>query len=944
MGVTFEAQVLDVPVTAVRIIGNQVWSGHGGTLVIHDLGTRKKLKTLEIFRGTSIHGIVQEKADNGQILLFGSKALTVLDQSSASLKKKLALPDWIQGVAWLDQDRVQAITAHNVVHELNVNTGTIETGTCTEKCILYSGKVLANDKIVLAGTVFQEVVIWSPVMNQEAEVLHRLQGHEGVIFSIDFHEKHKIICSTSDDRTARLWQIEQSDKEQSEINWKSVDIKESGIIRGHTARVFRCKILDDSSVLTGGEDSLLQYWKAGQYKEPFLTFKAHSGSPIWGLDSNQSVVCTGGGDAGLRIWPLNQANSTVKIDIFSDCIDQVRVVRLVATGHVTKLLALSVKGVLSCFNVDTKSCDVIKSLDNLKDYGLLEVAGSGPAYLADLQGNLMKLNIVTGEIVTKKLHDGKVFSLHLLNDQKLALTCGPGGDLIITENLELRHQLVLPNHSNQHWVSSAATIKNLLLVGDRGGNLFIYDLSEKNCENPRVKLLKHHGRHGISDITASIDPNGAIQVTTLGREGTMKQVAISPGFFLSSQVSSKIPISSLERLYDDQDLMVGFHSSKFVIFSLAEQRSVLNIECGGGHRSWDLKTEPTATFVFVKDKEVFISHDINLNEISSSNIRAPFNPKALCVAHSFTIDDENYVATAGEDVTVSVSKYKEDDCKIVATLHSHISSVKAIASFPLNASNERLFVSGGGRAQLVAWTVGKFGQKISVSQVTSHMLRGDDKRRKKTWKDSELIYDTEVRYTSLVLLQGTEADEYLTVAGCSDGILRVLKLTFDNQKMELVQECDSINHCYLKVIIGDNDSIVTGSTDGIIRTWEFNKDRLLVLQNEESYHQSGINALDQRLGLTVSGGDSGAIAVHGHVFDNMHACQVTGAFIMDESRFLTCSIDQRLSLWHCNGTENELKLLMQNFCACSRHSRHDSVQGQYWAICYNISRRRSSYL
>lgn len=64
---------------------------------------------------------------------------------------------------------------------------------------------------VAAGTVFRVLLVWQA---KTGAILHRLRGHQGVIFDTVFlHAKtgcgqgHTMIGSVSDDRTVRVWSV-----------------------------------------------------------------------------------------------------------------------------------------------------------------------------------------------------------------------------------------------------------------------------------------------------------------------------------------------------------------------------------------------------------------------------------------------------------------------------------------------------------------------------------------------------------------------------------------------------------------------------------------------------------------------------------------------------------------------------------------------------------------
>lgn len=58
--------------------------------------------------------------------------------------------------------------------------------------------------------MFNEVHVWKVFEmddNQDGVVVHRLVGHEGVIFGVRFSDDGSMLASVSDDRTIRVWSL-----------------------------------------------------------------------------------------------------------------------------------------------------------------------------------------------------------------------------------------------------------------------------------------------------------------------------------------------------------------------------------------------------------------------------------------------------------------------------------------------------------------------------------------------------------------------------------------------------------------------------------------------------------------------------------------------------------------------------------------------------------------
>lgn len=82
-----------------------------------------------------------------------------------------------------------------------------------------------------------------------------------MIFSVVYDPLAQLICSTSDDRTVRLWKIIKNKSEDSDhtleeklekINWREVNLRLMRTMFGHTARVWK-SIIRNKILITIGE-------------------------------------------------------------------------------------------------------------------------------------------------------------------------------------------------------------------------------------------------------------------------------------------------------------------------------------------------------------------------------------------------------------------------------------------------------------------------------------------------------------------------------------------------------------------------------------------------------------------------------------------------------------------------------------------------------------------
>lgn len=98
---------------------------------------------------------------------------------------------------------------------------------------------------------------------------HIIYLFQGVIFSVVFDLYSHLICSTSDDRTVRLWKVFDSENsENSNINWQTATVVLMKTMYAHTARVWRAVIRNDI-VITIGE---VRFELCENYKLPLCQF------------------------------------------------------------------------------------------------------------------------------------------------------------------------------------------------------------------------------------------------------------------------------------------------------------------------------------------------------------------------------------------------------------------------------------------------------------------------------------------------------------------------------------------------------------------------------------------------------------------------------------------------------------------------------------------------
>jgi WD40 repeat protein len=255
------------------------------------------------------------------------------------MQYKFAVEDWIWDCTVLPEslrlksdlgnECLAVGTAHNVVEIWNTVTRTrLQQFKCSEKCMLYSMAFFhlrpsaagSHRLIVASGTVFNQVVIWEPLIS--VSPLARLIGHDGVIWNVRWSDDGSQICSVSDDRSARVWSVDRL--LTSQTHETVTDVPCVLELFGHSARVWDALFatLDDDSIgnnhnsspsrkviVTASEDKTCAIWDAAT-GERIASMEGHKGG-VWKIacDSRFRVLVSGAGDCSVRLWNTSTLRS-----------------------------------------------------------------------------------------------------------------------------------------------------------------------------------------------------------------------------------------------------------------------------------------------------------------------------------------------------------------------------------------------------------------------------------------------------------------------------------------------------------------------------------------------------------------------------------------------------------------------------------------------------------
>uniref|UniRef100_A0A2R5LAT4 tRNA (34-2'-O)-methyltransferase regulator WDR6 n=1 Tax=Ornithodoros turicata TaxID=34597 RepID=A0A2R5LAT4_9ACAR len=970
-------------ITAASFCGSYVLLGEGNELSAYSIESLDEVGRYTTFPSCRVHGIRPAELNHSkaQCAIFGSKYITIV-QIEVSCSGKLEfhseflspvhLGDWIWDVRWMCGGELSVCLGHNRVllwHPARTEILYDEQG--SDRCILYCASLIGStwDTLVAAvGTVFQEVVLWAP---SEASVLHRLTGHQGVIFSVAYNVNLRLLCSTSDDRSMRVYKFlgpeTTAGSDLSLAEWRRGSFNCIHTLFGHSSRVWRAACLDSCHVSVG-EDSYFCVWS----KTGSLLYRMASpgeGS-IWCLAVNeeQSLALTGSSGSALCLWHLpdvtSHAAQTTLLRDYQETQDFPKNLTLLrADDRVLLLIATSEGGLYSKKLDESEYVEVVHRGQSLS-YSVFSVSPC-EKYVAvgTMDGNILILSVEGGTVLNvcaeTVIHTGKVHSIEwIARDPHTILSCGPNGAMVMsrlrrtnsTYELVICTNCVLPM-SKQRWVTSAVYLPSteLLVAGDRGGSINVFRCHQVSgtWHQPQEKgrFPGVHGRDGVTHVLAT-----SAGVLSSGRDGRILLFTASSedGLQLLRTFWWSVELEWIGRLYlyKDDLLIAGYHTTDFVLWSTKQDRAVMKVSCGGGHRPWHfiLGSCGEAVFTCLKKRDILVHRCDLSNALDKSCLKAAVHKKKICAACILYVEEEkgggtnSFIAMAGEGnvITISLLHLDGKQCNVqtLCQLYGHISSVRAMAWTKISgrSSSSVLLASAGGKAQLILWSVSASKQcQAGTRELANHLLWSADKQRKKHQGSAE---DPLARYMDVAIWEIAYCHFCIATAG-SDTFLRIFKYTAGSSSLEIIKSIAAGEHCLLRclktTLNGGCSLLLTAGNDGVLRFFALSNTLECHFLDSLKVHQSGINALDALASkqgdelLVLSGGDDTRLAITSiavrkdkvtkfreYVVESAHCAQITGVKIMNPHWMLSTGVDQRLHLWTVE--DEALKL------SCSRLS------------------------
>ncbi|KAK4418002.1 WD repeat-containing protein 6 [Sesamum alatum] len=531
-------------------------AGTGSQILVYDLVSGKIIRSFPVFEGIRVHGISVEhfhkpmpaSALAFRIAVFGERRVKLFSlqiESDTPHKPFLdmeltlihALPKfghWVLDVCFLKNGATSSEDAchlaigcsDNSIYFWDISRCNIFSEVkCAERCLLYSMRMLGNDiesLRIASGTIFNEIVVWKVVhqnhstnLRSNAEdhvpltsnedflipgskykdtLISRLVGHEGSIFRIAWFSNGMKLVSVSDDRSARIWEV-QADKG---VSCKDrVNHLAGPVLFGHSARIWDCCIYD-SLIITAGEDCTCRVWDHDGRE--LNVIKEHIGRGVWRClyDPCSSLLVTAGFDSAIKLHKIYTSSKgleeTTASEDFSDR---------------KELFALSIPNTSGRGGLMDSKSEYVRCLHFSREDSLYVATNNGYLYHASLYNNealkwteLARISeeapIICMDLLSKFTYPAGGFEDWIaVGDGKgrmtIVLVVGTGG------SPKVESTLTWPAEKERHLLGSywCKSLDNrFIFTSDPGGGLKLWKL----CHNSHSASLIGRGSCDVSLI------------------------------------------------------------------------------------------------------------------------------------------------------------------------------------------------------------------------------------------------------------------------------------------------------------------------------------------------------------------------------------------------------------------------------------------------------------
>eukprot|EP00038_Savillea_parva_P030841 m.80679 g.80679 ORF g.80679 m.80679 type:complete len:1262 (+) comp9369_c0_seq1:234-4019(+) len=387
-------------------------------------------------------------------------------------------------------------------------------------------------------------------------------------------------------------------------------------------------------------------------------------------------------------------------------------------------------------------------------------------------------------------------------------------------------------------------------------------------------IVREVGRHGGAHPCKGAGSSTRVATTT-------STVTLRP--LSKTKASGKMDwiVELVQRSGLHLPVALGFEKDVFVAVDTATGDDVCQVECGGGHRSWDFihngdGSVAVRTFVYLRDHEIHanvVMSPTGLHLLGWPPVLQPAvsGREVLCAVHvpstkqvdataGLARERSGFLITGGEDCHVRVTACDAQRPPYPTVLvpggrpaQGHTSSIRCMCLLdtPPHAEARGLqqdprLVTAGGNGLIKVWVLVQRDGR-GQSHLQPHLVS--------EWPPRGGAED--FRVMALLSYRMPFVGSYCLLAACSDGNIRTLMpVAAGDDRLTVVSTCGFHARCVLSlssVTVLNHQLVMSAATDGRVAVWMIDDGRcrdgvdsplaLEVPLATITVHQSGINAM-----------------------------------------------------------------------------------------------------
>ena len=287
-----------------------------------------------------------------------------------------------------------------------------------------------------------------------------------------------------------------------------------------------------------------------------------------------------------------------------------------------------------------------------------------------------------------------------------------------------RRQLLRSASLPKGFIVRSGTIlsSSLLVLGSRGGDLALYDITDANSQTSLYPILTQYRVHqgeSISSISEISNDQRNFIITT-GRDGCLVVHEIIHNerrpLVLRRVHRVLLPFGpNIEGVYIHKNanelILWGFRGQELIVWNYKKQQEIMAIDCKGTRRSWSFIPHASdaggGSLAWTRASECHVyfqseaSHKLVQHGAHGREI------KAIAIRPAVEDQLNHIVATGAEDTTICIYEYKESsalldrpfDC--LGILHNHTTGVQKLRWSP----NGRYLFSAAGKEEFYVWQI-----------------------------------------------------------------------------------------------------------------------------------------------------------------------------------------------------------------------------------------------